>query len=140
MSQLPPDHLRGPKIDEDSAPYWRGLAAHKIVAQTCLSCGEERVPPIPSCPRCAGPSFEWTDVDPFGVVYSWVVIRRPMAGLVESDVPRVIATVELAGGSRVVARIVGPSTPDFGCRVSARFIEHAGWTELAFAEAEGGGQ
>jgi uncharacterized protein len=128
--------MNAPIVDEDSAPYWEGLAQRRIRAQICLACHEQRVPPMPSCPNCGSASFEWQDVNPAGTVYSWIVVRMPIGGLHEGDVPRVIATVALDGGGRVVGRITGDWTPGADRRVAAQFIEHASWTELAFVDAE----
>jgi uncharacterized protein len=48
-------------------------------------------------------------------------------------VPYTIATVDLDGGGRIVARM--DHQPQIGDRVRADYVDHAEWTELRFVEA-----
>ncbi|HEX3335225.1 MAG TPA: OB-fold domain-containing protein [Jatrophihabitans sp.] len=129
---------RGPTPDEDSEPYWRALAEHRLICQLCLTCGEQRTPPMPSCPNCGSTAAQWQDCSGHGRVYSWILVRVPVGNLTADDVPCVIATIELAGGARLVGRILDRAEVDIDLAVRPHFIDHGEWTELAFVAAEAG--
>jgi uncharacterized OB-fold protein len=71
-------------------------------------------------------------------VYSWIVVRVPVGTLTAADLPCTLATVELDEGARVVGRILGPWAGAFDVAVTARFVDHETWTELAFGQDEVG--
>ena len=41
-----------PVPDPDSAFFWEGLRARKLLLQACGACARHRFPPMPSCPYC----------------------------------------------------------------------------------------
>lgn len=125
-----------PGIDEDSAFYWDGLSEHRLLLQECTACSRRRFPPMPSCPYCGDPGFEIVESDGRGTVYSWIVVHLAFDPAFEADVPYVIATVDLEGGGRVVARLEAPResiAPDLP--VTATYHDHDDWTELRFTAA-----
>lgn len=124
----------GPVPDEDSRPYWDAMRAHRILLHTCTRCGEVRCPPMPSCPNCGGTGANASYAAGRGVVYSWIEVHRPVGNVLAGEVPCTIATVELDEGPRVVARL-DESKPSIGRPVTASFVDHDTWTELAFAPA-----
>jgi len=128
-----------PVPDEDSAPYWAALREHRILLQRCTSCGETRSPRMPGCPECGFAEFVDVEVRGTGTIYSWVVIHRPLGGLTAEQLPRTIVTVELDEGCRVLGRLVHRDAKAPPIRmdlpVEAVFVDHEGWTELAFALA-----
>lgn len=126
-----------PTADEDSAPFWRGLREHRVVLQKCDNCSEVRFPPMPGCPHCGSAGYERITAVGKGKVYSWIVVRRPLGTFTEADLPATIATVELTEGCRVLGRLHGAEIPGIDLAVTATFIDHDDWTELAFVPAEG---
>ena len=83
--------------------------------------------------------FGWTyDDQPMGEgqVYSWVGVQRALTPGLEAEVPYTIATVDLAEGARVFARLVGAEPTAPGGAVTATFVDHDGWTELRFRPVE----
>jgi len=135
------DSIRsGPVMDEDTTAFWKALARHVIELQRCGTCGEVRFPPMPTCPRCAGAEFKCIEVSGRGDIYSWITVRRPLGTIAESELPCTIATVELDEGCRMIGKLARGAVPSIGDPVVAQFIEHEGWTELAFAPtSESGG-
>jgi uncharacterized OB-fold protein len=138
MSISPTDAaVSRPAPDEDSADYWAALQTHRILLQQCTQCGETRFPRMPGCPQCGSAAAQDVEVSGSGTVYSWVVIRRPLGGLTSEQLPRTIVTVELDEGCRVLGRLVDGSNEPAGLAidlpVEAVFVDHDGWTELAFA-------
>ncbi len=121
----------GPTPDQDSAPYWEGLRERRVRVQACVECGRRRFPPVPGCPYCAHPESRWEDAAGTGVVYSAIVVHRTLDPEFAADVPYPIATVDLDGGGRLLARTEGEVELD--ARVHPVFVDHGDWTELRFA-------
>ncbi len=127
----------GPSVDEDSAPFWSALREHRIVLQRCAQCGEVRFPRMPGCPRCGSSASDDIAATGHGRIYSWIVVHRPLGSIPEEALPSTIATVELAEGCRVLGRLLrGEAAVDYP--VTACYVDHDSWTELAFAPADGG--
>ena len=122
-----------PVPDEDSAEYWAALREHRILLQRCTSCAETRFPRMPGCPQCGAAGYQDVEVSGTGKVYSWIVIRHPLGGLTPAQLPRTIATVELDEGCRVLGRLLDSTEVGVDLPVEPVFVDHDGWTELAFA-------
>jgi uncharacterized OB-fold protein len=123
----------GPEPDEDSAPFWEGLRAHRVLVQQCAYCTLVRFPPMPGCPNCGSVAAERVAVSGAGRIYSWIVAHRPVGSLTEAELPCTIATVELEEGCRMLGRLDPSAAPSVDLSVLPVFIDHDGWTELAFA-------
>ena len=127
----------GPVVDDDSAPFWHALRAHRIALQKCCNCGEIRFPPMPGCPHCGSDTAEHVTAGGGGRIYSWIVVHRPLGTITEAEVPCTIATVELDEGCRVLGRFSGAARIDLP--VKASYVDHGDWTELAFVPADPAG-
>ena len=123
--------MSGPVADEDSAPFWDALRGHQVLLQKCAGCSEIRFPPMPGCPNCGSGDWAHVTASGRGRVYSWIVVHRPLGTITEADLPCTLATVELDEGCRVLGRLTGDASIDL--RVSATYVDHDDWTELAFA-------
>lgn len=129
-----------PVPDEDSAAYWTALRDHRILLQRCSRCAETRFPRMPGCPRCGSADSSDIEARGTGTVYSWVVVHRPLGGLTTEQLPRTIVTVQLDEGCRMLGRLLkrgddeGPAVR-VDLPVEAVFVDHAGWTEMAFTPA-----
>ena len=99
------EHVIRPEIDQDSAPYWASVKEHKAKIQKCNSCGKYRFPPSPSCYYCGSPDGSWESIAGKGALYSWIVVHHPVDKRFASEVPFVVALVELAEGPRIVGRM-----------------------------------
>jgi uncharacterized protein len=120
-----------PQTDVGSEPYWDSLRHHRLQIQACESCARRRFPVTPACPYCAHPGSRWETPEGTGEVYSFVVVHRTFDPAFEADVPYVVATVDLDGGGRMLARM--DRAPEIGDRVVADYVDHDAWTELRFA-------
>ena len=85
-----------PNVGHDDAYFWEGVAAGRLVARACASCGRLQHPPSPMCPECG--STDWSDreLSGRGTVVSWIVSRHPSAPDAE---PRIVVLVELDEGA-----------------------------------------
>ena len=122
-----------PELDEQSAPFWAGLAERRIVIQVCTACERRRFPRMPACPYCAAPGGDDVEVAGTGTVYSFVRAAPRAHPGVGGDRPlrrrRPSTSTAAAGCSAGSCR---PTTVRSGTRVSPVFVDHATWTELCF--------
>lgn len=97
-----------PVPDQDSAPFWEGCRNHKLRIQKCANCGTLRFPARRHCAACGSDQSTWTDASGKGNVYSWIVVNHPVPREVfVSEVPYVVALVNLEEGVRMPTNIVG---------------------------------
>jgi uncharacterized OB-fold protein len=112
-----------PSMTADTAFFWDGARAHRLLVQRCTGCGALRHPPRPMCPECH--SLEWDTVESSGrgTVLSYVMPRHPP--LPWFDGTYVVALVELAEGTRLVTNLVDvdPDAVTIGMPVAVRFAE-----------------
>jgi uncharacterized OB-fold protein len=108
-----------------------------ILLQQCTTCGAHRCPPLPACPACGATGARWHSVGGDGVVYSWIVVRRPVGTVTAEELPITFATVEIDHGCRLVGRLLDADGARIGAAVSAAFVDHGDWTELAFRSTGG---
>ncbi|MEU1673922.1 bifunctional MaoC family dehydratase N-terminal/OB-fold nucleic acid binding domain-containing protein [Streptomyces roseifaciens] len=94
-----------PVINRDNAPFWEGVAAHKLLIQRCAACGTLRFPWLPGCGRCGSPEWGTTEACGSGTVHSYVVVHHPP--FPAFDPPYAVALVELAEGVRMISSITG---------------------------------
>ena len=99
-----------PGITRDSAFWWEGVQAGKLLIQRCGGCGTLRHPPRPMCPRCQ--SLEWDTVEASGrgTVYSFVVSHHPQVP--SFDYPLTIGLIELEEGTRLVSNVIDVDPAD----------------------------
>ncbi len=127
-----------PAADLDSAPFWEGARARRLMIQACPACGRLRFPPMPGCPHCGAPGGSWVQVSGAGTVYSWVRVHRTSNARFADLVPYVVATIELAPGCRMVARLDAAGPVVIGSAVEAVYVEHEAWTEVRFRSRANG--
>ncbi|WP_058045414.1 bifunctional MaoC family dehydratase N-terminal/OB-fold nucleic acid binding domain-containing protein [Streptomyces roseifaciens] len=94
-----------PVINRDNAPFWEGVAAHKLLIQRCAACGTLRFPWLPGCGRCGSPEWGTTEASGSGTVHSYVVVHHPP--FPAFDPPYAVALVELAEGVRMISSVTG---------------------------------
>jgi uncharacterized OB-fold protein len=104
-----------PRPAPESAPYWEAAKAHRLMLPRCHACGQFWFPPSQRCPHCLSSDFGWEDVSGRGRIYSFVVFHRVYHPAFESDVPYVVAIVELDEGPRLLTNIVGTSPDNVRC-------------------------
>jgi uncharacterized OB-fold protein len=92
---------------------------------------------MPGCPHCGSAEADLVQVSGAGRIYSWIVAHRPVGTLTEDELPCTIITVELDEGCRMLGRLDTSVRPAVDLPVTPRFVDHDGWTELAFSAAEG---
>lgn len=94
-----------PVPDAETAPFWAGTAAGKLLFQRCGGCGLHRFYPRIVCPSCMSDAVEWVEASGRGRVYSYTVVHRA-APAFRDEVPYVVAIVELEEGVRMMSRLL----------------------------------
>ncbi|MEV4357128.1 Zn-ribbon domain-containing OB-fold protein [Nonomuraea sp. NPDC004186] len=110
-----------PEPDRDSRQWWERVAGQEFAVQECEGCGAVRFPARAFCPECRTEAWHWRDVEPEGVVESWIVNHQPfMPGF---GVPYVVVMVRLAAvpGCFVYGNWCGDGSPERGRRVRAAY-------------------
>ncbi|GAA4874261.1 bifunctional MaoC family dehydratase N-terminal/OB-fold nucleic acid binding domain-containing protein [Saccharopolyspora cebuensis] len=99
-----------PALNEDNAFWFEAAREHRLLIQRCAACRALRHPPGPCCPECR--SFDWDTVESggTGVVHSFAVNHHPRHPAF--DYPLVVAVVELAEGTRLIANLVDVAPED----------------------------
>ncbi|MEU8549844.1 bifunctional MaoC family dehydratase N-terminal/OB-fold nucleic acid binding domain-containing protein [Streptomyces roseoverticillatus] len=128
-----------PVINRDNAPFWEGVAAHKLLIQRCTTCGTLRFPWLPGCGRCGSPEWRTVEACGSGTVHSYVVVHHPP--FPAFDPPYAVALVELAEGVRMISNITGVpyDAVRIGMSVDLEFIRVDGEWELPVFRARSGG-
>ncbi|MCA1833344.1 MAG: Zn-ribbon domain-containing OB-fold protein [Actinomycetota bacterium] len=105
MSAAPPLPPR-PVPDQDTLPFWDGVAERMLIVPRCASCGQWIWQPRPVCYRCRATNPVWTQVSGNGRVASWTVLHPPVLPVWADRLPLVVLLVELDEGIRMVGQLV----------------------------------
>jgi len=111
-----------PRRTPTSAPYFDAAREGRLILQKCPRDGFFFYPRS-ACPDCLGEDWSWAEVSGRGTIYSYTVDRMGLDPAQRSQVPLVVAIVELEEGPRMTSNIVG-SSPDeieIGQRVQVTF-------------------
>lgn len=112
-----------PTIDPESAPYWEGAKAGRLMIQRCKATGQHFLYSRVLTPGVDDAQVEWVEASGKGAIYSFTVARRPAGVAFKDDVPYVIASVELDEGARLMSNVVtdAPDAVHIGMRVEVVF-------------------
>lgn len=122
-----PSTLNDPYADESTQPFWDAALEGRLVAPECTRCGTFVLPPQPRCFNCQNDAFSWVTLPGTGTVYTFTVVRHPLAPRFADVVPFVAGVIELDGtqgaGARMTANIidVDPDSVNVGDRVRVVF-------------------
>jgi uncharacterized protein len=115
-----------------AAAFNQYLAEGKLMGSRCPNCGQTYLPPRAICPGCHCDYLEWAEMPQEGKIAAFTSIYVAPSALVaaghDRNNPYVTGIVELPGGERISARILGvdaknPSIEWIGRPVHAAFVE-----------------
>ena len=112
-----------PPMSELTRPYWDAARRGEFVLQLCEQCGHRPFPPRAHCPECGASDLRWQGASGRGRVHSYTVAHRPPAAAFATQLPLVVAIVELEEGARMVTNLVDcdPKEIEIGAAVAVRF-------------------
>jgi hypothetical protein len=122
-----PAVFKDPHADETTQPFWDAALEGRLLGSRCTKCGTFLLPPQPFCFVCQNATFEWTELPGTGTIYSFTVVRHPLAPHLAEVVPYVSGVIELDGtqgaGCRMIANIVDcdPESVRIGDKVRVAF-------------------
>lgn len=95
-----------PTVTAETAPYWAGLEHGEIRGLECDVCGTITLPGGPVCAHCGSAAITWRTLSGQATLFAWVRYHRPYLPEFADIVPYVSATVALAEGGRLLARLI----------------------------------
>jgi uncharacterized protein len=98
--------MKDPYADELTQPFWDAAAEGRLTAPRCTVCGTFVLPPQPFCIECQSQAFEWVELPVTGTIYTFTVVRHPLAPHLAEVVPHVSGVVELDGTQGAGARLL----------------------------------
>jgi uncharacterized OB-fold protein len=105
-----PTILEHSHADESTKPFWDAAREDRLVALRCTNCETSRLPPTPFCFACQHRTAEWLQLPGTGTVYSFTIVRHPLAPMLQDAVPYASGIIELDGtqgaGARMICNIV----------------------------------
>jgi uncharacterized OB-fold protein len=122
-----PAMMKDPYADEATQPFWDAALEGRLTAPRCSNCGTYVLPPQPFCFECQDQAFEWVDLPGTGTIYTFTVVRHPLAPHLAEVVPYVSGVIELDGtqgaGARLLLNITDadPDTVRIGDKVQIWF-------------------
>lgn len=95
-----------PAGDPALEPFLAAAREHQLVVQRCDGCGALRFPPRELCSACLATGSAWVRVSGRGTVFSFNVMHQVYHPAFATEVPYVVAVVQLEEGPRLVTNVV----------------------------------
>ncbi|GAB3013200.1 Zn-ribbon domain-containing OB-fold protein [Mycobacterium bourgelatii] len=90
-----------PTIDSDSQAWWAAVQDHKLLVNTCRTCGQASLYVRPFCPHCWSEDVALTQASGRARLYTWSIVHRNAAPF-DVRTPYVLAMVDLEEGPRLM--------------------------------------
>ena len=101
-----PDTKPLPATDAISAVFFEAAADGRLLFQHCAVCGHKQFYPRGLCTSCGG-TPEWSEASGRGSVHTFTVVRQYGAEPYKSELPYVVAVIELEEGVRMMGNVTG---------------------------------
>ena len=103
-------------------PFWALARQGVLAVHKCSACGHMHFPASQVCRRCLSADQVWEPVSGQGTIWSWIRMHRAYWDGFKSDIPYVVAMIELVEGPMLISNLVGNDKPfEIGDRVIAVF-------------------
>jgi uncharacterized OB-fold protein len=112
-----------PVPTDETAPFWAGARAGRLMIQHCRHCDRHQHYPRPFCIMCLSEAVEWVEACGRGTVYTFTINHRAPDPALRALLPYAVAVVDLAEGVRIIANVVDSdlSRLAIGAAVEATF-------------------
>ncbi len=124
-----------PRPNADTRPFWEGCAAGELRYQCCGRCGQVQLIPRSLCAGCQYTELVWKLSGGIGRILSHTTVHRAPTPAFASELPYVIALVDMDEGFRLMVHVKGGAQPPLaiGQPVRVGFVEVEGM-QLPIAE------
>src|SRR5208283_900097 len=95
-----------PVVQPWTEAFWKSTKNHSLMIQKCGGCGSLIFYPRKRCPECWSSELGWQESSGRGAVYTFAIVRDMVEPKFVSDLPYVLAMVELEESIRMMTRIV----------------------------------
>ena len=95
-----------PKATPVSKEFWEGINRHEFLIQKCIACGQNIFYPRTHCTKCMSTDLKWIKSSGRGKIYSFTIVRQALLPAFFSEVPYVLAVIELEEGPHLLTNIV----------------------------------
>ncbi len=92
----------------ETAGYWEGIKAGKLMIKRCTSCARHQHPRRMFCIHCDGDRFDWVEVEGSAKVYTFSTVHRAPRPEFNAEVPYTVGILELPEGIYLFSRILPP--------------------------------
>ena len=109
----------------ETAGFWDGLKADKLMIKRCTGCGKHAHPRRLFCTACNSDQLEYVQASGKGSVYTFSTVYRAPRPEFAADVPYTVGLLELEEGVYFFSRILPPAAGEvsIGAAVSLLFRE-----------------
>ncbi len=115
--------------EEDTRSFWAATNTQRFVYQQCGSCGMVVFYPRQHCTGCTTGRLEERTSVGKGTIYTYSVVRQSYHPFFRTQVPYVVAWIDLDEGPRFLSNVIGVTSPDLsliGKRVEITWEGHEG--------------
>jgi len=113
--------------EADTQEFWAATRSGRLVYQQCAQCDTVVFYPRRHCTGCTSGQLEWKTAKGTGTIYTYSVVRQSYHPFFRSQVPYVVAWIDLDEGLRLVSNVLGVAAPDpglIGKRVRVEWESH----------------
>jgi len=100
-----------PAADGAGAQFWAAAAEGRLLIQHCPSCGSRQFYPRPICIAC-GSDPAWEEASGRGRLHTFTIVRQNGAEPFRSELPYVVAMIDLEEGPRMMGNVTGCQVDD----------------------------
>jgi uncharacterized protein len=101
-----------PTPDDETAEFWAGCRAGRLLLRHCGACDEFHYYPRPFCPKCWSGEVEWRKASGRARLYTYSIVHVNDLPPWPERVPYVAAVVDLDEGPRMMTNVEGCDLAD----------------------------
>ncbi len=102
-------------------PYWEGVRRGELCLPRCSGCHVWQWYPLESGPCCRDAYFEWLTISPWGTVFTFTEVRKPLLPGVTTPYITGLVIPDDAPRCRIATRLVAASDARIQIDSRARF-------------------
>jgi hypothetical protein len=96
-----------PSPSIDTAAYWQACNRDELLFQRCNVCRRVQFYPRRICIACQAEDLSWEASTRKGSIHSFTIVQRAANRAFDSDVPFVLALIDIDEGYRMMMNVIG---------------------------------